>query len=157
MIEHPVACPVCGAAWDYATTWIGELRAIHPVTRCVPKPAPRYEVEDEADYRVPLRPRKCEECHQVFIPHSRATRSQVVCGSECRKARRERVAEYKRGLWKISAIARMNFPIKTCVQCGEMFIPNTKFSAKQIICGAECVALRVAEQAKAKYKTRKVA
>ena len=155
MTEHPIACPVCGAAWDYATTWLGQLVAIHPVTRCIPKPAPVFEVEDDETWVG--RPRKCEECHETFTPQSKATRSQAICGSICRKARRERVAEYKRGLWKISMSARMNFPIKTCVQCGETFIPNTKFSAKQIICGAECVALRVAEQAKAKYKTRKVA
>ena len=98
MIEHPVACPVCGAAWDYATTWLGQLVAIHPVTRCIPKPAPVFEVEDQE----PMlgKPRKCEECREMFTPHRFSGRAQIVCGPACRNKRNGRkkaASDAKRG------------------------------------------------------------
>lgn len=38
-------CPICGAPWDFQTDWLGGLHEVHPVTRCVPKPAPAHVVE----------------------------------------------------------------------------------------------------------------
>ena len=91
MTEHPIACPVCGAAWDYATTWLGQLVAIHPVARCVPKPAPVFEAEDEPDGDGLEKPeRACDECHQSFIPKTTSGGIQVICSAKCRKVRRDR-------------------------------------------------------------------
>jgi hypothetical protein len=150
LTENPICCPICFAHWDFGTTWLGEVVPVHPVSKCVPRPAPAYEQEDEEP--VLGTPRECEECHQIFTPQSKAAPSQTICGPRCRKARRERRAEYKRRNWKVATLAQLSLPFRTCDQCKESFVPSSKFSGKQILCGrSRCKAARE----KARYQSGK--
>jgi len=91
MTEHPSRCPICLAFYDFGTTWLGQLVAVHPVTRCVAKPPTVYEAEDEPDGDGLEKPeRACDECHQSFIPKTTSGGIQVICSARCRKARRDR-------------------------------------------------------------------
>lgn len=84
--EGAACCPVCGAPWDFATTWLGQVVPVHPVTRCVPKSKPVMQKEEDSS-----REACCEECLARFTPTKYAAGSQIVCGDKCRKERRDRL------------------------------------------------------------------
>ena len=86
MLENPAKCIICGAFWDFQTDWLGGLHATHPVTKCVPRPVPNYEI----DTREPTAgERECIECFKIFQPKNRQTCAKV-CSPACRKTRRVR-------------------------------------------------------------------
>jgi RNA polymerase subunit RPABC4/transcription elongation factor Spt4 len=89
MTEHPAKCPICLAFWDFQTDWLGQVMAIHPVTRCI-APAPAIVVEEDESWE-----RRCIECHEIFSPpHSRAQAK--ICSARCRKCRALRVQNLAR-------------------------------------------------------------
>jgi hypothetical protein len=79
-------CPICGAPWDFSTTWLGQVVEVHPVTRCVPRVETAFEKDEDSS-----REARCEECLARFTPTKHAAGSQIVCGEKCRRERRDRL------------------------------------------------------------------
>jgi hypothetical protein len=88
VIENPICCPICLAHWDFATTWLGQLVEVHPVTHCIP-PTYAFETEDDLESITPSYTRMCVECKTMFTPDISRSKA-MICGAECRKVRRDR-------------------------------------------------------------------
>lgn len=147
-LEDPSKCPICLAFWDFGSTWLGQIVAIHPVTPCVIPPAYRYEVDEEAESE---KPRKCEECHMVFRPRL-SSPSQTICGADCRRVRQERkrleLQERRGKAWMLLLSERSKLPVRECEECHRRFTITSKWSVKQKLCSQKCRCDRLSRQSK---------
>lgn len=85
-LTDPVRCGICGGFWDFGSTWLGQIVAIHPVGKCIPKPLDRYvecsvcegaiRLELDSGYRQRLF--WCsEECREVLRARRRKAQAQA--------------------------------------------------------------------------------
>lgn len=136
MTDSPVSCKICGAHWDFATTWLGELKAIHPVTKCIPKPE-TWNVECsacEATLRLAADPgnRKifwCSEKCRVAIIEEKKAKDRAACRRYARKPRPKTRIPF-------------NPEERSCIECGKSFKPVSIYAAKQFLCGYRCQQIR---------------
>jgi hypothetical protein len=70
-------CPLCNAPWDSGTDHIGRLVAIHPVTRCIPRPDGQIV--------------ECAVCErEIRLAADPGRKTVFWCSEECRLELKER-------------------------------------------------------------------
>jgi hypothetical protein len=145
-LEDPAKCKVCGAFWDFGSTWLGQIVPIHPVTPCVPR-AETWNVECggcEATIRLASSPGRreifwCSELCRLRILDERRKRDRLACRT------------YVKRIYKPKPRIPFVPQERICVECGKGFKPRSIYAAKQFLCGPGC------QQARGNAKKKKAA
>lgn len=98
-MTDPIACPKCGAHWDFRTDYLGRLVAVHSTAPCIPRPVGFY-VECsvcEAPMRLEADPGRrtlfwCSAvCHKRLMALHREMRAEASRKYHQKQARLDRI------------------------------------------------------------------